>query len=163
MSKPTKIYAEVLEDKALDQFNDAMSQDFVVKGALMPDAHAGYSLPIGAVVATDGVIVPAWVGYDIGCGMCALRLDGIDAENVKNNAQYIFNSIYKSVPVGFHTNTKPKSYSLDGLTIKGREIADSKKHEYALGSLGGGNHFIEIGSDEEDNVWVVIHSGTVGS
>ena len=67
--KQVKIYAEHLEPTALEQFESAMEQDFSVKGALMPDAHTGYSLPIGGVVATDGVIVPAWVGYDIGCGM----------------------------------------------------------------------------------------------
>jgi tRNA-splicing ligase RtcB len=162
MNKPFKIYAEVLEVTAMEQFESAMAQDFVVSGALMPDSHTGYSLPIGAVVATDGVILPAWVGYDIGCGMCALRLDGIDRDAVQVNSKEIFDLIYKNIPVGFNANQHPKEYSLEGLTDKGREIAELKKHGRALGSLGGGNHFIEIGHDEEDNIWVVIHSGSRG-
>ena len=162
MNKVAKIYAEALEPTAIEQFESAMEQDFVVSGALMPDAHTGYSLPIGAVVATDGVVLPAWVGYDIGCGMCALKLDGIDHDDVKENSKVIFDLIYKNVPVGFNVNQHPVDYSLDELTEKGKEIAELKKHGRALGSLGGGNHFIEVGHDENDNVWVVIHSGSRG-
>jgi len=128
----------------------------------MPDAHTGYSLPIGAVVATDGVVVPAWVGYDIGCGMCALQLDGIDYDDVKKNSKVIFDLIYKNIPVGFNANQNPIDYSLNGLTEKGKEIAELKKYGRALGSLGGGNHFIEVGHDENENVWIVIHSGSRG-
>lgn len=160
--KNTKIYAEVLEDTAVEQFESAMEQPFVTYGALMPDAHAGYSLPIGAVIATKGVVLPAWVGYDIGCGMCALRLDGIQREDLEANRKDIFDLIYKKIPVGFNSNQKSKAYCLDGLTEKGKEIATMKKHDRALGSLGGGNHFIEVGHDEENNIWVVIHSGSRG-
>ena len=64
--KSHAIFSDAIEDKALSQFFDALKQDWAVRGALMPDAHAGYSLPIGAVVATEGVIVPSWVGFDIG-------------------------------------------------------------------------------------------------
>jgi len=159
---PSKIYATVLEEEALEQYNDAMKQPFVIAGALMADAHKGYSLPIGAVVATLGWVVPSWVGYDIGCGMCALRLDGIDLKSVEANSDDIFEFIYRDIPVGFHKNVKPTPYSLDGLTAKGEEIAILKTHDRALGSLGGGNHFIEIGYDEEDAVWVIIHSGSRG-
>lgn len=161
--KEQYIYAEVLEETALEQFNNAISQDFVVKGALMPDAHTGYSLPIGAVIATKDYIVPAWVGYDIGCGMCALKLDGIDIDQVRKHSNAIFDEIYKTIPVGFNTNEDQNcSLSLDGLTSKGKEIARSKKFDRAIGSLGGGNHFIEIGYDENDNVWAIIHSGSRG-
>ena len=162
MNKKTKIFAEVLEDTAMDQFNSAMEQDFAVSGALMPDAHTGYSLPIGAVIATDGVVLPAWVGYDIGCGMCALKLDGIDRDSVEKNSKDIFDLIYKYIPVGFNVNQTSIEYSLEGLTKKGKEVAETKKHGQAIGSLGGGNHFIEVGHDENDNIWVVIHSGSRG-
>lgn len=162
MDKKTTIYAEVLEDTAREQFDAAMGLDFAVKGALMPDAHTGYSLPIGAVVATKGMVMPTWVGFDIGCGMCALKLDGINKKLVKENSKYIFDAIYKAVPVGFKSNPTTVEYSLDGLTDKGKEIAENKGFRSALGSLGGGNHFIEIGYDEADNVWVVIHSGSRG-
>ncbi|MCK5345776.1 MAG: RtcB family protein, partial [Candidatus Heimdallarchaeota archaeon] len=66
LDKPIHIFAENVDGKALDQFYSAMKEEFSVAGALMPDVHAGYSLPIGAVVATEGVVIPAWVGYDIG-------------------------------------------------------------------------------------------------
>ena len=157
-----KIYAEVLEESALEQFNSAIAQPFVVDAALMPDAHTGYSLPIGAVVATKDYVLPAWVGYDIGCGMCALRLDGIEYPDIQANSHEIFDLIYKYIPVGFNINESGNGYSLDGLTQSGKEIALKKNHHRAIGSLGGGNHFIEIGRDELDNVWVVIHSGSRG-
>ena len=128
----------------------------------MPDVHTGYSLSIGAVVASKDTIFPSFVGYDVGCGMCALKLDDIDIDQAKEYSQEIFEEIYKKIPVGFNVNGKAISYSLDGLTEKGKEIAKSKKFDFALGSLGGGNHFIEVGHDERYNVWVVIHSGSRG-
>lgn len=160
--KDVKIYAEVLEPQALEQFESAMEQEFVVKGALMPDAHAGYALPIGAVVATKDVVIPSWVGYDIGCGMCALKIDGVSPDDIRDNAKDLFDFIYRDVPVGFSINVKAIEYSLNGLTDAGKEIAKKKKYDLAIGSLGGGNHFIEIGADDYDNVWVVIHCGSRG-
>ena len=164
MSNGSAIYAEVLEETALEQFESAMELPYVVKGALMPDAHTGYSLPIGAVVATDNMIMPAWVGYDIGCGMCALRLDGIDVTDVINNSEEIFKLIYDKIPVGFNINEEPTNVNmhLERLTETGQEIAKERKYKRALGSLGGGNHFIEIGVSEQEEVWVVIHSGSRG-
>lgn len=160
--KPYKIFAEVLEQEALNQFESAMQQDFAVRGALIPDAHTGYSLPIGAVVATDGVILPSWVGYDIGCGMCALPTT-YEASEVKENAQAIFDGIYKAVPVGFSHNQKNTEWDYSGLprTAKMQEIFD-KNGLRQIGSLGGGNHFAEVGADETGKVWVVIHSGSRG-
>jgi tRNA-splicing ligase RtcB len=165
MSKPTKIYAEHLEESALEQFDSAMTQEFSVQGALMPDAHTGYSLPIGAVVATDGVVLPSWVGYDIGCGMCAVKL-GANKQDVIDNRQSIFDQIYKAIPVGFSINNHPSSTALNvsDLTTEARKVAEKEKRHWrrALGSLGGGNHFIEIGHDENDEVWCIIHSGSRG-
>ena len=166
MNKETKIYAENLENTALDQFNSAMEQDFSVKGALMADAHTGYSLPIGGVVATDGVIVPAWVGYDIGCGMCALPTT-FSKEEVKEGSDYIFKEIYKRIPVGFNVNNSRNTASLGTLRVSalseyGQKAYLEGRGEFSLSTLGGGNHFIEIGYDEEDKVWIVIHSGSRG-
>ena len=107
--KETHIFADVLEDQALQQFTSAMEQPFAVKGALMPDAHTGYSLPIGAVVATDGVILPAWVGYDIGCGMCAVPTS-FKRANIEENAGEIFKAIYKAIPVGFKHNKRQSQW-----------------------------------------------------
>lgn len=163
MDKPHKIYAEHLEETALEQFYSAMEQEYSIKGALMPDAHTGYSLPIGGVVATEGVIVPAWVGYDIGCGMCALPTS-FDPEKVAKNAQVMFDEVYRRVPVGFNVNQHPSDSNLNpnDLSDLGRKAFDKRKGFRALGSLGGGNHFIEIGTDQTGTVWVIIHSGSRG-
>lgn len=160
--KPNKIFAEILEQGAMDQFTDAMEQPFVIRGALMPDAHRGYSLPIGAVVATDGVVLPAWVGYDIGCGMCAVPTS-FSRNDIETNGQAIFKSIYRGVPVGFNHNKKdtPWAHSELPRTAPMAEIFN-KNGLRQLGSLGGGNHFIEIGHDENDIVWIIIHSGSRG-
>lgn len=162
--KPTKIYAEHLEPEALEQFNSAMEQDFSIRGALMPDAHFGYSLPIGGVVATEGMILPAWVGYDIGCGMCALPTN-FEEEAVYNNAKDIFDEIYKIIPVGFNVHPEPNDdHTLNppDLTNEGQEVFNNRKGFRHLGTLGGGNHFIEIGSDENSLVWIIVHSGSRG-
>lgn len=164
LNKPYKIYADYVESGAIDQFVSAMEQDYVVQGALMPDVHSGYSLPIGAVVACKGVIVPAYVGYDIGCGMCAVPTS-FDKEEVIVNSKAIFDEIYRKVPVGFAHHAKGPKFEnvqllcgssmtpvVDGLLNKGAMNQ--------LGTLGGGNHFIEIGYDENDRVWIIVHSGS---
>ena len=159
--KPHHIFAEAIDGKALSQFYDGMKQDFVLRGALMPDAHAGYALPIGAVVATEGVVVPAWVGYDIGCGMCALPLT-VTGEQVRGNAKAVFAQIYRDVPTGFAHNQKAEPWAtgekLARTPVIQAQIDDGALRQ--LGSLGSGNHFIEVGEDEIGRAWVVIHSGS---
>lgn len=158
-----KIYGEAIETGALDQFSSALEQDFTVRGALMPDAHFGYTLPIGAVVATDNFILPSWVGYDIGCGMCALPLN-CTPDDVRRYAEGIFKSLYEIIPVGFKHNAKPVTPNapVPACTEKALDIFLQKKGYHQLGTLGGGNHFIEVGHDETDQVWVIIHSGSRG-
>lgn len=161
--KPHAVFAEAIEQGAIDQFESAMNQPFTVRGALMPDAHQGYSLPIGAVVATDGVILPSWVGYDIGCGMCAMPTT-FQAEDVRVFAKDIFDRIYAAIPTGFSHNALPTEWLAgDDLPmtpmLRERFARDGLRQ---LGSLGGGNHFIEVGEDECGNVWIVIHSGSRG-
>lgn len=160
--KSHKIYAEHLEQNVLDQFYGALEQDYVIKGALMADAHLGYSLPIGGVIATKDVIVPSWIGFDIGCGCSAVKMmvhkDEVDAGK-------IFKKIYETIPVGFNHNKKPDEW----FDIKDYKISDTLKTIFKernglhqIGTLGGGNHFIEIGYDEDNYVWIVIHSGSRG-
>jgi len=161
--KPHRIFAEVIEHEALRQFESAMQQAFVVRGALMPDVHVGYSLPIGAVVATKDVVVPAWVGYDIGCGMCALPTT-YSASMVQKKAREIFDKIYRAIPVGFGHNAqntpwKEERHLERSKTLKSIFAKDGLRQ---LGSLGSGNHFAEIGADENEKVWIVIHSGSRG-
>lgn len=165
LGKPYRIYAEVLESGAIDQFVNCMSLPDVVQGALMPDAHTGYVLPIGAVVATEGTIYPSFVGYDIGCGMSATKLD-ISAGDIEGREQAIYDAIRAAVPVGFAKNTGSQiteaaawqDHLNSGFTGHVKDFVGYGP--MCLGTLGGGNHFIEIGHDETDCLWIIIHSGS---
>ena len=159
--KPHVIYSDAIDGKAMSQFFDALKQEWVVKGALMPDAHAGYSLPIGAVVATEGVVLPSWVGFDIGCGMLAVQTS-FDAEPVRAHAKGIFNRIYRDVPTGFSHNKRADPWVAGEALPSSKAVQGILKHKGMgdLHSLGGGNHFIELGADESGQVWIVIHSGS---
>jgi len=154
--KPTKIYAEMIDRVALEQFENAMSLTCNVQGALMPDAHAGYTLPIGAVIKSKQMVFPSYVGYDIGCGMCAIKLDlykeDIEIESLKK-------SIIKAIPLGMSRHKTKQPYSPLTCTLKAQEVFD-EIGAYQLGTLGGGNHFIELGSGKDGKVWIVIHSGS---
>jgi tRNA-splicing ligase RtcB len=164
--KKSKIYAEILEQGALDQYNAVMALPDVVQGALMPDAHTGYVLPIGAVIATKGTIYPSFVGYDIGCGMSATKLD-FDANDLKTVPHAFQYAIEQKIPLGFNKNNQEQE---DRAANAQHSLGDSysdflREHvsygPKCLGTLGGGNHFIEIGRDDKDGkTWVVIHSGS---
>lgn len=159
--KPYKIFAEVVEQGAIDQFNAAMALDCVVQGALMPDAHAGYTLPIGAVVACRDYVFPSFVGYDIGCGMYAVPTT-FDPVEVTANSKKIFDQIYRDVPVGFRHHDKAQRTDWLPPQLGTETWMNLLKAEgyHQLGTLGGGNHFIEIGVDEQSTVWIIIHSGS---
>ena len=159
-----KIYADDVDSATKVQFLSAMGQPFVKRGALMPDAHLGYSLPIGAVVLTDEFVVPSWVGYDIGCGVCALEVK-TSPEEIADSAQDIYDTIRKFIPVGFKHNkhtTARDSYYHNAFTHVGHTIFGQKGGTKQIGTLGGGNHFIEIGQDDLGKVYIVIHSGSRG-
>lgn len=161
LGKPYHIFAEVLEPEAIVQFVDAMGLDSVVEGALMPDAHMGYTLPIGAVIAVKDVVYPSFVGYDIGCGCCALKTE-FKIKDIKDNAKKIFDQIYRDIPVGFNHNQKNSVWNnIPECTNAAKEIFD-KNGLKQLCSLGGGNHYIELGYDEQENVWITVHSGSRG-
>lgn len=170
IDKPTKIYNDVIEDGALDQFISAMELPFVTRGAMMPDAHQGYSLPIGGVVETDSIILPSWVGYDIGCGMCAMNTT-FDLEDIVRNRQQIFKAIYKKIPVGFckrsksnpHYMVKDIFHQKMDLSSEGYFVYNKKNGDLQIGTLGGGNHFIEIGCNYDNHtIVIIIHSGSRG-
>ena len=157
-----KIYSDTIEQGALDQFNAAMALPCAIQGALMPDAHQGYSLPIGAVVKTDGEIFPSFVGFDIGCGVACLEL-AVDYHEV--SLLDLRDHIIKTIPIGFNKHSEPQDTSdLDftGTSVKLQDVF-SKKGKHQLGTLGGGNHFIEVGYLESNNhIAIVIHSGSRG-
>jgi len=169
-----KIFASDLEQNVLDQFEECMSQDFTVDGALMPDAHFGYVAPIGAVLVTSKVVVPSWVGYDIGCGVIALKLTAPNLlKKLKENLDTVHNMVQHNVPMGLgrvnpenkiSKDTKQKLHELLKKLQKEAHNDDilnylQRKALSNLGSLGHGNHFIEIDHTGRE-VWLVIHSGS---
>ena len=160
MNKKVKIFSDNIDGKTLNQFYESMNHDWTVQGALMPDAHLGYDMPIGGVISTRGVIVPSWVGYDIGCGMCAVKISA-KKEDIYKFSNEIFNGIYEVIPVGFKHRTEPINWKVPVNSTKWfKKMFDEHGGLYQLGTLGGGNHFIEIGYDENDEVWIIVHSGS---
>lgn len=172
MKRDLKIFSDKIEPGAINQMYEAMRHDSVIRGALMPDAHTGYSLPIGGVVLTKDYIFPAWVGYDIGCGMCAAKTE-FKRRDVEKNANRIFDRIYEMVPVGFNHHSERNTMWKAGRenmwvaevvprTSTLEEIYLETNAHLQIGTLGGGNHFIEIGYDEDDVIWLIVHSGSRG-
>lgn len=163
MSCKGKILAEIVETPTIEQFNDVCDLECVSDAILLPDTHLGYSLPIGCVAKTNGYVVPSWVGFDIGCGMKSVRTT-FDPDIIKANAEIIFNAIYEVVPVGFEHNTKIDVEDSAGYLFATDWFNENLAGDIPkqIGTLGGGNHFIEIGLDEMDAVWVTVHSGSRG-
>ena len=160
---PIKLWADNVESGALIQAKNLANLPFVFKHiALMPDTHQGWGMPIGGVMATKNIIVPNAVGVDIGCGMCAVKtsIREIDKETLKK----LMGKIRKVIPVGFKKHEKFQDSTLIPPFTKDGGEYDIVKREYdnalkSLGTLGGGNHFIEIQTDG-DNIWIMIHSGS---
>lgn len=133
--------------------------------ALMPDVHLGKGALVGSVVATKAAIVPAAVGVDIGCGMCAVKTP-YHANQLEGKLKQIRLDIEKLIPVGFNEN---KELSKEVTNWQGwgdfKELHSKVQHLEGkamrqMGSLGGGNHFIELCIDAEDDVWLMLHSGS---
>lgn len=160
---PIKLWLKIneIEEQALQQARNLANLPFAFNHiAIMPDAHLGYGMPIGAILATTGIIVPNAVGVDIGCGMCSLRtnLEHIETHHLKE----IMNSIRKTVPVGFNHHRSKQDETLMP-EIKGTMPIVEQEYESALhqiGTLGGGNHFIEIQKGSDGYIWIMIHSGS---
>ena len=142
------------------------SLPFVFKHvALMPDVHLGKGALVGSVVATKDALVPAAVGVDIGCGMCAIQTPFV-ANQLEGKLKTIRKEIEAAIPVGFNANkTVEKSvYNWQGWNQfkhlhNGVQHLENKALKQ-MGSLGGGNHFIEVCLDEADQVWLMLHSGS---
>lgn len=153
---------EELEPEAQSQIYNALKLPFLKKLAIMPDCHTGYSLPIGGVALLDGVISPEYVGYDIGCGMCCVET-GINADEISGKENTIFNEIYNRVPVGFNSREKGKDYA-DFKSASGDKDLNKKVSErlyVQIGTLGSGNHFIEIGKSSVGGLLcITVHSGS---
>lgn len=139
--------------------------------ALMPDAHQGYAMPVGGVMAMKGAVMPNAVGVDIGCGMVAARTS-MTVRDAGGNLEKLAQEILYRIPVGFDWHKQPQEGEvLDRILLKGKMKSKLKERmpvvaersdeaRYQLGTLGGGNHFIELQADEEGFLWVMLHSGS---
>jgi tRNA-splicing ligase RtcB len=177
---PVKIWTADVEAEARRQLEN-VSRLPIVHGhvAAMPDVHAGIGATVGSVIPTKGAIVPAAVGVDIGCGVNAVRLS-LTASELPESLGRIRSAIESAVPVGFemHPASKGRGSAREkaakALEPGLRHVAErtpqirSMQKDFdqtwvrQLGSLGGGNHFIEVCLDEEQRVWVMLHSGSRG-
>ncbi len=155
------MWVDDVELTALTQIKNLANLPFAFHHiAIMPDCHSGYGMPIGGVLATKGVIIPNAVGVDIGCGMCAVKTS-INEIN-KDEFKQIIGKVRSTIPVGFehYKHKQPKDLMPD---TKANYVVVEREWENALtqiGTLGGGNHFIEVQKDSNGNIWLMVHSGS---
>ena len=128
---------------------------------LMPDTHEGYGMPIGGVAALNEAICPNMVGVDIGCGMLAVKTNLKDIS--KDQVKKVMGKIRDRIPVGFNHHKEPQINDIFNNDLWNKTTVCKEQFQsaqYQLGTLGGGNHFIEIQKDEDDCIWFMIHSGS---
>jgi tRNA-splicing ligase RtcB len=162
---PIKLWLDDIEEGALQQARNLANLPFAFHHiAIMPDAHFGYGMPIGGILATEDVVIPHAVGVDIGCGVCAVKtsLSGIDISQMKQ----VMKAVRQTVPLGFKHHSGPAPGQLmphlqegveEHLTIVKREYDHARTQ---LGTLGGGNHFIEFQQAGDQAIWIMVHSGS---
>jgi tRNA-splicing ligase RtcB len=173
---PVKVYTGEIEAAARQQLVNVSRLPIVHHHvAAMPDVHLGIGATVGSVIPTLRAIIPAAVGVDIGCGMIATRLS-LRAEDLEERSlQKIFNQISRDVPVGFkqHDERDARDHAAKRFRRGLKKILEKhpgvakrvgKRSSWVrqMGTLGGGNHFIEVCLDEADRVWVMLHSGSRG-
>lgn len=154
-----KIFTDVVDETSLSQVLLLLNQEFAAgsKIRLMPDVHAGAGCTIGTTMTITDKIVPNLVGVDIGCGMETVKIRESHIE-----LQKLDKLIYERIPSGFHVREKTHRYfeeiNLEDLFCV--KYIDLKRAEKSLGTLGGGNHFVEANKDDEGNIYIVVHSGS---
>ena len=163
---PVKVWTDRIEPEAIEQLKNIASLPVVHPHvAAMPDVHLGKGATVGAVVPTKGAICPAAVGVDIGCGMSARKIsipaDRLDLEDLKK----LRHSIEREIPVGREQKRQPFEAAAEWMAVSGTPRNASKalreRALHQLGTLGGGNHFIEVCVDRGDGLlWALLHSGS---
>ncbi|ENV80217.1 MULTISPECIES: RtcB family protein [Acinetobacter] len=173
---PVKIFTNDIDQDSIEQLTKMAQLQFIHSHiAVMPDVHVGKGATVGSVIPTKHAIIPAAVGVDIGCGMNAIRLN-LKSSQLLDNLSSLRHAIERKVPVGFdlHKQVKAKASTLTPLDKRLQPIIS--KHpglvrmlrkfdmtwQKQLGTLGGGNHFIELCLDENQDVWIMLHSGSRG-
>jgi len=162
---------EQIESQALTQLRNIASLPWVAHVAVMPDVHFGKGATVGSVIAMRGAVSPAAVGVDIGCGMGAVRTS-LDAAGLPESLRRIRSDLESAIPVGFAAHLEPVKPRDPRLKAEVKELLDGfaeldpavkdlgGRAAKQLGTLGGGNHFIELCVDTEARVWLMLHSGS---
>ncbi|KZE88702.1 RtcB family protein [Microbacterium sp. TNHR37B] len=165
-------WASILDEKTVEQARTSSRMPFIYPHlALMPDAHLGKGATVGSVIPTLGAVMPAAVGVDIGCGMIAVRTQFTKAQLLGRDLTALREQIERAIPLSAGRDNRkivataePRIAELEELAAKNEfdpsHYAGHWRHQ--LGSLGSGNHFIEVSVDETDAVWMFLHSGSRG-
>ena len=172
INKKFMSWASILEDSTREQVETTSRMPFIYPHiALMPDAHLGKGCAVGAVIPTLGAIMPAAVGVDIGCGMMAVRTQ-FTADQLPEDKRPLREAIEAAIPLSAgnynktidSTSTTDRLAELWAMASRAKFTPESYAANwgYQLGSLGSGNHFIEVSLDEQDRVWLFLHSGSRG-
>lgn len=154
-----KVFSDTIEEEAYNQIKQLCDMEYT-KGAkirIMPDVHAGAGCTIGTTMTISDKVVPNLVGVDIGCGMETIRISNKHLE-----LQKLDKLIYEKIPSGMNVRESPHKYNdqIDLTKLYCYEEINKHRAVYSIGTLGGGNHFIEANKDDEGNIYIVIHSGS---
>ncbi|AHH20818.1 hypothetical protein NONO_c60420 [Nocardia nova SH22a] len=165
-------WAVEFDGATIEQARQTASMPFVAPHvALMPDAHSGRGAAVGTVIPTVGAVIPAAVGVDVGCGMAGVETRYTAADIAGKDLALLREAIEKAIPLspGNYNDRIGRDHTAERITEleelaarNGVELTHSPKWREQLGSLGGGNHFIELCLDERDHVWLFLHSGSRG-
>ena len=165
-NRPVMIWTNEVDQEAMEQIGNLTTLPFLYHHlAIMPDVHAGKGMPIGGVLACNGAVVPNAVGVDIGCGMCAVKSNWKVSEiPVEVLRKEIMSGIRQRIPLGMdhHEEKQDSKYLPTGHEVEKMTVVKNRQEAilHEIGTLGGGNHFIELQKDADDNLWVMIHSGS---
>jgi len=155
---------DLIEESAMEQIRNLANLPFAFKHiAIMPDVHSGYGIPIGGVLVTKKVVIPNAVGSDIGCGMCAIKtsLTELDIDTRK----ILMSKIRTVIPVGhgnWHQDYQDDKWMPEYTDIYEKPVVQQQFQaaRKQIGTLGGGNHFIEMQKGSDGFIWIMIHSGS---
>ena len=163
---PIKVWAKTVDPHAWKEIDNLSRLPFIYHHlAFMPDVHGGMGMPIGGVLASKKVVVPNAVGVDIGCGMCAVKTN-LKADEISRDVirKEIMSGIRARIPLGMDHHTElqdealmPQGHDIDKLHVVSRQYVSARRQ---VGTLGGGNHFIELQKDDDGFLWIMLHSGS---
>ena len=163
---PVKVWAKYVDPHAWKEIDNLSRLPFIYHHlAFMPDVHGGMGMPIGGVLASKKVVVPNAVGVDIGCGMCAVKTN-LKADDISRDVirKEIMSGIRARIPLGMdhHKDLQdeafmPQGHDIDKLNVVSRQYVSARRQ---VGTLGGGNHFIELQKDDDGFLWIMLHYGS---